>query len=808
MTTPYLTPPEFSWPAAPGGKLHTYLAGGTTPQVTYSDAAGATPNTNPVTLDSLGSAVVRLAVGVAYHFTLKDPTDVTTIWDADNYDNNYLSSVTITGAIVGAVLFPQTAGELAAGITPSNFTYPPGNVLRYGLIANSSGAGAANLTALKALWNPTTGIPGRYVFPNLGGSDIYYIGAAGATCVIPIRPGVYIDLQNSTLNFNGTGTSADSNSGCFFATQDFELKNGTINVTWATGPSTSSGYAVQLGGRGADSSYFTIWDSLLATPMGRIRLSNLRINSTVTGANVSSSGFISVIGGVNNVWMDNLIMAGSGTGGVQQGITYEFGWATSNAVASTRQTSHAHNWHLTNIQISNMDNVAALSTGIVLTGAYGIFIDGYQFSGVSQGLLIAPGEAMFYRPWAGVDDTGAKHNITLRNIVGTGFSQVGLIIDGTVSRAANSGYLQPAWTINTAYIVGQTVINGGNMYVCTVGGTSAGAGGPSGTGSGIIDNTVTWNYVTLNANTDLYDVSLDGFALTALTGGGQYGVWIKTSRADVRNGTIIGSSTGLARGIVVTDECVNFEISGVRIFNVQQQGIQLDIGFAVWSPPRNKRGTIRNCYIAGASSSAAGANFAITIAQCDNVTIEECRFGYETVYSSFNELTQAGAVFSGQMSSTFNVLFKNNRVAGAVGGVALQTVGGAAIATNGNTIENCTFNAGGTNPVTTPAVGAWLSDLEFNYGALANGNTIPASGSLWFRTVRVAPAAAVTTIKLIAGGYQGQTLTVINESSAANSVTFDVQANSKVADGASCVIAGLTQKTFVWNTGATLWFHS
>src|SRR5882757_4161138 len=110
MTTPYLTPPVFSWPAAPGGKLHTYLAGGVVAQATYSDAAGATPNTNPVTLDSLGSAVVRLAVGVAYHFVLKDATDVTTLWDADNYDNNYLS----TGAAVGAVLYPRTVAETAA----------------------------------------------------------------------------------------------------------------------------------------------------------------------------------------------------------------------------------------------------------------------------------------------------------------------------------------------------------------------------------------------------------------------------------------------------------------------------------------------------------------------------------------------------------------------------------------------------------------------------------------------------------------------------------------------------------------------
>ena len=41
-----------------GGKVYTYSAGTTTPQVTYSDAAGTVPNTNPIILDSRGEAVI------------------------------------------------------------------------------------------------------------------------------------------------------------------------------------------------------------------------------------------------------------------------------------------------------------------------------------------------------------------------------------------------------------------------------------------------------------------------------------------------------------------------------------------------------------------------------------------------------------------------------------------------------------------------------------------------------------------------------------------------------------------------------
>jgi hypothetical protein len=51
-----------------------------------------------------------------------------------------------------------------------------------------------------------------------------------------------------------------------------------------------------------------------------------------------------------------------------------------------------------------------------------------------------------------------------------------------------------AWAAATAYTAGNLVVNGANAYVCTVAGVSAGAGGPTGQGVGIVDNTVTWKF--------------------------------------------------------------------------------------------------------------------------------------------------------------------------------------------------------------------------------------------------------------------------------------------------------------------------
>lgn len=52
------------------------------------------------------------------------------------------------------------------------------------------------------------------------------------------------------------------------------------------------------------------------------------------------------------------------------------------------------------------------------------------------------------------------------------------------------------WTLTTPYLVGDRVINGANVYVVTTAGTSAGSGGPTGTGTGIADGTVVWSYVS------------------------------------------------------------------------------------------------------------------------------------------------------------------------------------------------------------------------------------------------------------------------------------------------------------------------
>lgn len=51
------------------------------------------------------------------------------------------------------------------------------------------------------------------------------------------------------------------------------------------------------------------------------------------------------------------------------------------------------------------------------------------------------------------------------------------------------------WIASTVYAATSRAVNVGNVYVCTIGGTSAGSGGPTGTGAVVVDGSVTWKYL-------------------------------------------------------------------------------------------------------------------------------------------------------------------------------------------------------------------------------------------------------------------------------------------------------------------------
>lgn len=110
-----------------GGLLYTYAPGTTTPKTTYTDENLSVPNANPIVLDSAGRCVIFLADGEEYKFVLQTSAGVT-IKTVDEVK----SPTALTAAEIGEALFPRTAREIAASVTPVNYSFPEGNLLRYG----------------------------------------------------------------------------------------------------------------------------------------------------------------------------------------------------------------------------------------------------------------------------------------------------------------------------------------------------------------------------------------------------------------------------------------------------------------------------------------------------------------------------------------------------------------------------------------------------------------------------------------------------------------------------------------------------
>ena len=127
---------------------------------------------------------------------------------------------------------------------------------------------------------------------------------------------------------------------------------------------------------------------------------------------------------------------------------------------------------------------------------------------VTNGLYKRPGSKRIgTSPLANVQTNGSwfhyyrdeTEGSYIGQIASDGTTRIWSCNDGT-EKTVHHGAIP--WVANTAYEVGDKVQNGANIYVCDTDGTSAGSGGPTGTGANISDNTTRWDYeATVSAAT-------------------------------------------------------------------------------------------------------------------------------------------------------------------------------------------------------------------------------------------------------------------------------------------------------------------
>lgn len=193
-----------------GGLLYTYQAGTTTPQVTFTDSTGGTPNTNPVVLDSTGSASIWLG-SAAYKFVLYDSSS-NVQWSSDN-----IQSPNIT--------FGASSITAAANTQLTN----PLNTM-YTVVFTTTG---------KSLYLPAANTPNSiqkglpFYFYNNGSNSFKIVAQDLTTVITTIPPGGFTELiLTSNATTNGTYTVVPIPGAGAFLSFD---TNGNLQVNLGAG---------------------------------------------------------------------------------------------------------------------------------------------------------------------------------------------------------------------------------------------------------------------------------------------------------------------------------------------------------------------------------------------------------------------------------------------------------------------------------------------------------------------------------------------------------------------------------------------
>ena len=458
-----------------------------------------------------------------------------------------------------------------------------------------------------------------------------------------------------------------------------------------------------------------------------------------------------------------------------------------------------------NVQITSNSNGGEGRAILLLGGLDGVVIENVTIDG--QGKLL---HGIYYEfGWATNDpkpylrQTSHGHNfqiknLTVSNVTAEGFAANGLYratVDGiTVNNAggvcafgAGESMFFRTWSgVGDRKTKPNIVVRNANGQGIT--NVGIGMTGASKINASFLDNPPTHNNpngLTIVNQTDLIDFTLDTFSINGTAN--NYGISTSAERAVIRNGTL----KGFQRGIVTTQDCTKFLIDSVNVLD--STGLGMQIGRAgLETPPRVASGVIRRCVVAG--SGTAGASAAIVIGGNQSVIIEGCRFGYDQSHDNKTERTQTQAVSvsadSGEVTCRDNF----------VGGTAQNSVAySAAPATSAGRQARLMRNSG----ITTSS-GAWTTLRQGpNLQSLSSNGTIPTAG---MHVVWVAPAGAVSGVKVQPGTQNSQAVVIVNEGAASSSISFAGPDASNVAGGSEAV-AGLSSRILTWNAESKLW-HS
>lgn len=288
----------------------------------------------------------------------------------------------------------------------------------------------------------------------------------------------------------------------------------------------------------------------------------------------------------------------------------------------------------------------------------------------------------------------------------------------------------------------------------------------------------------------------------------------RVSPASAVTGIILAAGTLGGQLCLVVNEAavansITFDVSGTSNVadgvNDTIPGGQADL--YVWDSSTNLWYSVGISTVAGALASVQSATAVATGAAG---TIATAGVGVSRVNPAAARtacVLQAGT-YPGQMVTVINEAALANSITFAASGTS-NVADGVQDVIPGGHAELYIWDGGSSlwYPVSSLTMGAQLGSTQSATAvAIASSGAIATAG---IAVSRLAPAGAVTGITMVAGTFPGQMITVVNESTAANTITFNTTpATALVADSATeANIPGLTARTFCWDSGTSLWYR-
>ena len=232
------------------GSLGFYVIGTTTPISIYSNKECTTENSNPINADSNGrfpqiwfkSATFAAGIKAVLFDDISGAGSVIFTDDPISYQQS---------ADVGLSLYPRTALEISAGVTPTAYQYQEGNIRRYGAAGNGTiddtaafvSAQAVGAAGRRNVYVPAgdyvvsaeLSFPDRYEVVGDGYVSRILLDLAASSWLFKYSAGGSIyswGFRNLSFGVAGTVTSTKKDVGLFAITSGDSYRGAVIQNVW------------------------------------------------------------------------------------------------------------------------------------------------------------------------------------------------------------------------------------------------------------------------------------------------------------------------------------------------------------------------------------------------------------------------------------------------------------------------------------------------------------------------------------------------------------------------------------------------